>query len=153
MTDDFDHTPATENTPDSAINGLWLTPGLTTQFIRNARIGVPLMVLWAVVGVASVVIDVYDGWETWWNKSLSNFYLLEGKNLSLTISLLLSLALYYCFARAIIFGFKAWQLLRRSESDDDALLQGTSLLPQMFRWLSFWGILSAISLALPLLSN
>jgi hypothetical protein len=119
-------------------HGLWLTDRLLEQLRRSSKIGVPLMVLCIIVGISVSLLSLYSIFW-FWSQKQGDFYLLEGGNLSRVFNLLSTSAIIYCFTKGIIEGHKAWRLLRSSETDDDALLEGTERLGKMFRWLTLWG--------------
>ncbi len=129
--------------------GLWLTDRLLEQLRNAAQIGVPLMLLCIIVGVAVAALSLFSLFWFWMQRE-GDFYLLEGGNLYKVLNLLVTSAMIYCFARGIIEGNKAWRLLRWCETDDDALLEGTERLSKMFRWLTFWG---GLYLAYPILGK
>ncbi|MBC7775256.1 MAG: hypothetical protein H7246_07445 [Phycisphaerae bacterium] len=139
-----------ELTENAENQGLWLTERLLEQLRNSARVGMPLMLLCMVVGIAVAALSVLSQLWFWMQRQKGDFYLLEGGNLYRLLNLLLISAIVYCFARAVIEGYKSWKLLKYSQTDDDALLEGTERLSKMFRWLTFWGVLY---LAYPILGK
>ncbi len=129
--------------------GLWLTDRLLEQLRRSSKIGMPLMVLCLIVGISVSLRSLYlIFWS--WSQRQGDFYLLEGGNLFRVFDMLSTSAIIYCFAMGILEGHKAWRLLRSSETDDDALLEGTERLGKMFRWLTLWGGIYMATLLLEL---
>ncbi|MFN0174991.1 MAG: hypothetical protein ACKVU0_10120 [Saprospiraceae bacterium] len=133
-------------------HGLWLTDRLLAQMRVSSKIGVPLMVLCIIVGISAASLSLFSIVWTW-SERQGDFYLLEGGNLARVLNLLATSAIIYCFAKGIIEGHKAWRLLRSSETDDDALLEGTERLGKMFRWLTLWGAIYMGTLVLQMVSR
>ena len=136
--ENLDHEITLEQPENDASTGLWLTDRLLEQLRNASRIGRPLIVLCILVGISSALISVFPLF--WYLQHLQgDFYLLEGDNAYRVFNLLATALIIYCFAQAMIQGFKAWKHLRFSETDDEALLEGSERLAKMFRWLSLWG--------------
>jgi len=129
--------------------GLWLTEQLLEQLRNSARVGMPLMLLCIIGGISAAGFLLFSLFW-YWMRHHGDFYLLEGGNLYKVLNLLATSIMIYLFARGIIEGNKAWRLLRSSETDDDALLEGTERLSKMFHWLTIWGI---FYLAYPILQK
>ena len=135
----------TENVEPS---GLWLSDLLLEQIQKSSRFGVPVMIIAIILGVSSVLLLIVRFSLIMANRTFDDFYLFEGNNLRMTVSLLLSIAIIYCYSRGIMEGYKSWQLLKSGATDDDALLEGTERLSKMFRWLTLWGGLFVTTLVL-----
>ncbi len=119
-------------------HGLWLTDQLLAKMRRSSKIGWPLMSLSILLGISALLLSLYRLYLNWTKFPLKEFYLLEGSTLLRVLVPLTMFAMYYFFFRGMIEGYKAWRLLRFSETDDDALLEGSERLGKMFRWLVIW---------------
>lgn len=120
-------------------HGLWLTDRLLVQLLESSKIALPVLAIALIAGISLTINSIFLQLYNWSQKSYTDFYLLEGDNLFRVFNLLTSLLIIYFFSRAVLEGHKAWRLLRQSETDDDALLEGTERLGKMFRWLTLWG--------------
>jgi hypothetical protein len=134
--------------PEQAVEnrGLWLTDQLLSQLHKCAKLGKPIMVLGLLLCISTLLNSLFVLIGYWSQKALpaTKFYLLEGENLYRVLSLVINIALFYTCLRGTFEGYQAWRLLRFSETDDDALLEGSERLGKMFRWLVIWaGIFGA----------
>jgi hypothetical protein len=120
-------------------HGLWLTGRFLLQLLQSSKIALPMLVLALVAGLSQSLNGIFFQLYFWSRRSDSDFYLLEGDNLFRVFNLLTALIIAYLFIRGVLEGRKAWLLLKHSETDDDALLEGTERLGKMFRWLTLWG--------------
>lgn len=136
--ENLDHEIPQEMTENPEAHSLWLTDRLLAQLRSSSGLGIPFMILCIIVGISSVLLKLFHLWSTeqW---STGDFYLLEDGNLFKIVNILASAVIIYCFARGVLEGHKAWRYLKSSETDDDALLEGTERLAKMFRWLALWG--------------
>ena len=91
------------------------------------------------LGISASLLLLFDYYWFWTAYPLKEFYLLEGDTLYRILSPLTMGVLYFLFFRGTMEGYKAWRLLRHSETDDEALLEGSQRLGKMFRWLVIWG--------------
>lgn len=125
---------------------LCLTDRLMKRFQVNARIGIPLMVLYLVLGVTALLnllIDIGLKFE----QDTGPFYLFEGNNLFVWINYLGSILGLYFLIHAALEGLQGWKRLLKSKTDDDALLEGTERLGKMFKFFT-WGICTIVLIIL-----
>ncbi len=140
----------TQNNDDQS---LWLTDRLLAQLRKSSKIGWLLMALGLLLGISAFLLSLFDLYLSWILYPLKDFYLLEGNTLFRTLSALTMVAMYYLFFRGMLEGYKAWRLLRYSETDDDALLEGSERLGKMFHWLVIWAGIFGARILLVLLSQ
>jgi hypothetical protein len=131
---------ATHQPETDKYEGLWLTQSLYKKLHVLAKIGLPLVLLVFILSLFSTFFSLHYLFENWQNGMMGHsFYLMEGSNPYRALKFLTT-ALPHCFMFCALFqSYKAWTLLRHSETDDDALLEGTKRLVKMFRWLVFCG--------------
>ena len=132
----------------ASTEGLWLTDALLLQFRKSSRLGQAIMAVSMLLGISYAANAAYFLIWFWSKANLEDFYLLQDGNLSRLFYLLVRIALFTCFFKGVQEGFKAWKQLRFSQTDDDALLEGSLRLGRMFRWLSFWGGIYVASLVI-----
>ncbi|MDX1910805.1 MAG: hypothetical protein SFV22_04930 [Saprospiraceae bacterium] len=125
-----------ENTPSG---GLALTDYLLERMTRAARIGAPVMLLSLLLAILNGFMLLYE-FSVWFSALESDYYLMEGANLYEAFDALISVALLYLFIRGVVDGRQAFQYLRDSATDDEALLEGNARLAAMLRWFALFGI-------------
>lgn len=118
--------------------GLALTDYLLERMTSAARIGAPLMLLCLVLAILSGLMLLYE-FSEWLSALGGDYYLMEGANLYKAFDALISVALLYLFIRGVVEGRQAFQHLRDSANDDDALLEGNERLVAMLRWFALFG--------------
>ncbi len=136
--ENLEHVPPKELTENNDTQGLWLTDQLLAQLRKSSKIGWLLLALSILLGISACLLSYYPIYLIWTKYPLKEFYLLEEGTLFRILVPVLMAAMYYFFFRGMIEGYQAWRLLRFSETDDDALLEGSERLGKMFRWLVIW---------------
>lgn len=117
----------------SAETGPWLTGRILEQLRHLSKIGIPLMVLCAILGISAALLSlVYL--HTFW------FYVRTSSSDQLLpmISFMVTAAMLFFFTKGVTEGIRAWKLLKIGAQDDQALLEGSERLAKMFRWFSIW---------------
>jgi len=131
-----------EKPEEPSSQDLCLTDRLMKRFQVNARIGIPLMVLYLVLGVTALLNLLFEiGLK--FEQDTGPFYLFEGNNLFVWINYLGSILGHYFLIHAALEGLQGWKRLLKSKTDDDALLEGTERLGKMFKFFT-WGICTIV---------
>jgi len=118
---------------------LLLTKSLMAQMPSSGHLGAAaFFILLAIVAIDALL--TLTSLTTWFDTMPGGFYLLEGDTLSRLVSYLIPIVGIYFMGRASWEGLRAWRLLKQSNNDDNALLEGTDRLTQMFKWFVYWGI-------------
>lgn len=118
--------------------GLWLTERFLKRLRLSAKWGSASV--WAIllVSLSSGLFALYYLLSDWQKDTEGrDFYLLEGSNPYRALKLLSTTLPYGFVFYALFQGQKAWKLLHRCQTDDNALLEGTERLGKLFRWLVF----------------
>lgn len=144
----FEQEHLDQHADPSTSEGLWLTDALLVQFRKSSRLGQATMAVCLLLGISYAAMAAYFLIWFWSKANLEDFYLLQDGNLSRLFNLFVRIALYTCFFKGVLEGFKAWKQLRICQTDDDALLEGSHRLGKMFRWLTLWGGIYVVSLVI-----
>lgn len=123
---------------------LLLTNSLMAQMLASARFGVAASGILLAVAAGDALVSL-AGVVEWMNGMKGGFYLLQGDTLYFLGYYFAEFAAIYLLGRAVWEGLEAWRLLRHSDTDDNALLDGTDRQTKMFRWLVYWGVWYGVS--------